>query len=267
MAIQAIETTSAADQASVVGHADTLLEIRGAVKRFGAITALRSVNLELRRGEVLALLGDNGAGKSTLIRCLSGVFQLDQGEIVLDGEVVRPRNPTDAQSLGISTVYQDLALFDNLSAAGNFFAGHEISWPKWAGPFGILNKRLMNLKARRALEELQVVIKDVRHEVGLMSGGQRQGIAVARGESICEKILILDEPTAALGLRESRNVWQAVKRIQERGISVILISHNLEEVFEIADRAVVLRQGRNVGEAPAEPEHRQKLVSMIIGAE
>jgi D-xylose transport system ATP-binding protein len=244
-----------------------LLEVTEATKRFGSVTALRGVNLTLHDNEILALLGDNGAGKSTLIRCLSGIHPIDQGEIRLEGRVISPRTSSEAHQLGIVTVYQDLALFDNLSAAANFFAGHELSWPRWAGPLGFLRKRAMNHTAQAAMKELQVLIQDVRHEVGLMSGGQRQGIAVARAESLCRRIMILDEPTAALGLRESRNVWSSVKRLRDRGASIILISHNLEEVFAVADRAIVLRQGRNVGEAPAEPQYRMQLVSMIIGSE
>lgn len=243
-----------------------LLEVKGATKRFGAVTALRAVNLTLMRNEVIALLGDNGAGKSTLIRCLSGVHQLDQGQILLDGTPISPRTPAESQQLGIVTVHQELALFDNLSAAGNFFAGHEMSWPRWAGPFGILSSRAMNIEAEAALRKLQVVIHDVRHEVGLMSGGQRQGIAVARAESQCQRIMILDEPTAALGLRERRNVWTSMERLRGSGASIILICHNLEEVFAIADRAVIFRQGRNVGEVPADPGYREQIVSMIIGA-
>jgi ABC-type sugar transport system ATPase subunit len=260
---------SQVEAATEVPSADgkPLLEVTNAVKRFGAVAALRGVNLTLHENEILALLGDNGAGKSTLIRCLSGVHQLDQGDIRMRGELVSPRTPAEAQELGVVTVYQDLALFDNLSAAGNFFAGHEISWPKWAGPFGILNRRAMNEQARRSLRELQVNVQDIRHEVGLMSGGQRQGIAVARAESLCRQVMILDEPTAALGLRESRNVWSSVERLRDRGAAIILISHNLDEVIAVADRAMVLRQGRNIGEAPAEREYKQQLVSMIVGGE
>jgi D-xylose transport system ATP-binding protein len=244
-----------------------LLQVSEATKRFGSVAALRGVDLTLGENEILALLGDNGAGKSTLIRCLSGVHQLDQGEIRLAGLPVSPRTSAEAQKLGIVTVYQDLALFDNLSAAANFFAGRELSWPRWAGVLGLLNERGMIHAARAALNDLQVMIHDVRNEVGLMSGGQRQGIAVARAESLCRRIMILDEPTAALGMRESRNVWSSVERLRDRGASIILISHNLDEVFAIADRAVVLRQGKNVGEALAEPQNRSELISMIIGGE
>jgi len=258
---------TASTRAPATSAGSPLLEVKGATKRFGAVTALRAVNLSLQKHEVVALLGDNGAGKSTLIRCLSGVHQLDQGQILINGLPISPRTPAEAQQLGIVTVHQDLALFDNLSAAGNFFAGRELSWPRWAGPFGFLNSRAMNVEAEAALRKLQVIIHDVRHEVGLMSGGQRQGIAVARAESTCRLIMILDEPTAALGLRERRNVWTSVERLRSGGASIILICHNLDEVFAIADRAVVFRQGRNVGEAPANPQYREQIVSMIIGAE
>jgi ribose transport system ATP-binding protein len=242
-----------------------LLEITGAIKKFAAVTALKNVDLELRKNEILALLGDNGAGKSTLIRCLSGVHRLDEGQMLLDGEPIAPRTPTEAQALGISTVYQDLALFDNMSAANNFYAGREQSKPRWLGRFGFVRQRAMNESARNALRRLEVNIPDVRAPVALMSGGQRQAIAVARAEAFAKRIIILDEPTAALGVRESRSVHRSISRLRERGLSVIIISHNLEEVIALADRAIVLRQGRNVGEAPAIPDNQELLVSMIVG--
>ncbi len=242
-----------------------LLEVKDATMRFGAVTALNKVNLTLGRGEILALLGDNGAGKSTLIKCISGVQQLTEGQIYLDGQPVAPRTPKEARKLGIETVYQDLALFDNLSAAQNLFAGRELTWPKWAGVAGFVKRKQMARDAAATLERLQVGVHDPNSAVGLMSGGQRQAIAVARAEAWSKRIVILDEPTAALGVRESRNVVDLVRRLPQKGISVILISHNLEEVMALADRAVVFRQGRLVGESKPTPENHERLVSMIVG--
>lgn len=249
-----------------MSESSALLEVRGATKRFGAVTALDDVSLTLRHREVLALLGDNGAGKSTLIKCLSGVHQLDAGEILVDGQRVQIRRPHDAQALGIETVYQDLALFDNLTAVENFYAGRELRTPRVLGRFGLLRTRQMRRQTSVALEQLRIGIKDPGAEVGLMSGGQRQAIAVARARAFARRIVILDEPTAALGVRESRMVVELIRRLPEHDISVVVISHNLEEVMEIADRAVVFRQGCYVGEATPSRENHQHLVSWIVGA-
>ncbi len=244
-----------------------LLEVRKGTKRFGAVTALDAVSLTLREREVLALLGDNGAGKSTLIKCLSGVHKLDDGEILIDGEPASIESPHDARALGIETVYQDLALFDNLTASENFFSGRELRVPRALGPLGYLRTRRMRQLTAEALEELQVGIKDPDAEVGLMSGGQRQAIAVARAQAFARRIVILDEPTAALGVRETANVHRLIRRLPEQDVAVILISHNLEEVQSVADRAVVFRQGRRVGEAIPTAANHQLLVGMIVGAQ
>jgi D-xylose transport system ATP-binding protein len=244
-----------------------LLEVRNATKRFGAVTALDTVSFSLRHREVLALLGDNGAGKSTVIKALSGVHALDAGEVLIEGEPVVIRSPHDARSLGIETVYQDLALFDNLSAAENMFSGRELSNPRALGPLGLVRRRAMRRKTGEALERLQIGIKDPDLEVGLMSGGQRQAVAVARAEAFASRVVILDEPTAALGVREAANVIRLIRRLPENGIAVILISHNLEQVMEVADRAIVLRQGRFAGEAIPSADNHHLLVSWIIGAQ
>lgn len=248
------------------GQVVPLLEVLDGTMRFGAVTALNGVSLTLNRGEVLALLGDNGAGKSTMIKCISGVQQLTEGQILLDGQPISPRSPKEARALGIETVYQDLALFDNLSAAQNFFAGREIKRPTWAGPLGLVDRKAMMRRTAEILERLQVGVHDPGGAVGLMSGGQRQAIAVARAEAWAKRIVILDEPTAALGQRESRNVRELIRRLPQKGISVILISHNLEEVIALADRAVVFRQGHLVGEVDPNVENQEQIVSMIVGA-
>jgi D-xylose transport system ATP-binding protein len=244
---------------------DVVLEVRSASKRFGAVTALSDVSLALRSREILALLGDNGAGKSTLIKAISGVQPLDAGEIRIDGALAPLRSPHDARRRGIETVYQDLALFDNLSVVANFFAGREPVAPRRMRSFGLLRDRHMVAEAREALRRLDVNIPNPQAAVGLLSGGQRQAIAVARAVNFAQRVVILDEPTAALGVRETRNVQRLIKRLPDHGVSVILISHSLEQVMDVADRAVVLRGGRKVGEVRSGQEHHEEIVSLIVG--
>jgi ABC-type sugar transport system ATPase subunit len=243
-----------------------LLEIRGAVKSYGAVRALDGADLEVGDGEVVALLGDNGAGKSTLIKAISGVHALDGGTIRLDGEPVAFGSPLEARHAGIDTLHQDLGLFDNLSAVANFRIGRELRRPRALGPLAVLRERAMEDDWVEQLERLAVHRVRPRQEVGLMSGGQRQAIAVLRAVAFARRLVILDEPTAALGLRESAQVLDLVRRLPERGVAVILISHNLEHVAQVADRAVVLRQGRTVGEAAPTAANHEALVSMIVGA-
>ena len=247
---------------------DPVLSVRNAQKHFGAVHALKDVSLEAYRGEVLALLGDNGAGKSTLIKCVSGVHGLDDGEIRLDGEHADIRTPASARRAGIETVYQDLALFDNLTPAQNFYCGREIASPAWL-PRGLrfLRHRAMDHEAGRVLDRLKVKLPKFDAPVALMSGGQRQAIAVARATVFARKVVILDEPTAALGLRESRKVLDLIAQLRAEGNAVILITHNMEHVVELADRAVVLRQGRKVGELKPSRANQQELVSLIVGAD
>ena len=247
---------------------DPVLSVRNAQKHFGAVHALKDVSLDAYRGEVLALLGDNGAGKSTLIKCVSGVHGLDDGEILLDGDRADIRTPASARRAGIETVYQDLALFDNLTPAQNFYCGREIASPTWL-PRGLrfLSHRAMDREAGRVLDRLKVKLPKFDAPVALMSGGQRQAIAVARATVFARKVVILDEPTAALGLRESRKVLDLISQLRAEGNAVILITHNMEHVVELADRAVVLRQGRKVGELKPSRDNQQELVSLIVGAE
>jgi ABC-type sugar transport system ATPase subunit len=245
-----------------------VLAVRDAQKHFGAVHALRGVSLEAYRGEVLALLGDNGAGKSTLVKCVSGVHGLDEGQILLDGERTSFHSPAAARNAGIETVYQDLALFDNLTPAQNFYCGREVSFPSWL-PRGLrfLKHRVMNVQTAAVLERLKVKLPRLDDPVALMSGGQRQAIAVARATVFARKVVILDEPTAALGLRESRKVLDLIAQLRAEGNAVILITHNMEHVVELADRAVVLRQGNKVGELKPSRANQRELVSMIVGAE
>ena len=245
-----------------------VLSVRDAQKRFGAVHALKGVSLDAYRGEVLALLGDNGAGKSTLIKCISGVHGLDEGTIFLDGAAHEMRSPAAARRAGIETVYQDLALFDNLTPAQNFYCGRELSFPRWL-PRGLrlLDRRAMDRQAAEVIDRLKVKLPKFDAPVALMSGGQRQAIAVARATVFARKVVILDEPTAALGLRESRKVLDLIKQLRAEGNAVILITHNMEHVVELADRAVVLRQGHKVGELRPTRGNQQELVSLIVGAE
>jgi ABC-type sugar transport system ATPase subunit len=214
---------------------------------------------------VLALLGDNGAGKSTLVKGISGVHEFDHGEVRIGSEPLTARSPNDARAAGVETVYQDLGLFDNLNVAANFYAGREPVRPRWLGSLGFLRQRQMMREIEELLERLEVNIAHPATPVGLMSGGQRQGVAIARAAAFASKVVILDEPTAALGVREAGNVLDLVRRFPQQGIAVILISHNLEHVTQVADRAVVLRRGRNVGEAVPSHENHDRLVSMIVG--
>jgi ABC-type sugar transport system ATPase subunit len=244
------------------------LAVNQARKRFGAVDALKGVSLAAHAGEVLALLGDNGAGKSTLVKCISGVHALDEGEIRIDGEPVAISSPATARRAGIETVYQDLALFDNLTPAQNFYCGREIAGPAWL-PRGLrfLNGRAMDTTAAEIIDRLKVRLPRFDAPVALMSGGQRQAIAVARAAMFARKVVILDEPTAALGLRESRKVLDLISQLRAEGRAVILITHNMEHVIELADRAVVLLQGRKVGELKPSRQNQQELVSMIVGAQ
>ena len=203
-------------QLEVPIDAEPVLSVRGATKTFGAVVALDGVDLEVRSGEVLALLGDNGAGKSTLIKCISGVHKLDRGEIRIDGALVQISSAADARSNGIETVYQDLALFDNLNPTANFFAGREVAHPSWL-PRGLqwMKKKEMSTRTKELLDRLQIRLPHFDADVALMSGGQRQAVAVARAVAFSSKLVILDEPTAALGLRESARVLELVDRLRD----------------------------------------------------
>jgi ABC-type sugar transport system ATPase subunit len=244
------------------------LVVRGATKRFGAVLALDGVDLDVCHGEVVALLGDNGAGKSTLIKCISGVHRLDTGTIELDGQPAAISSPAAARALGIETVYQDLALFDNLDPAANFYAGRELASPRWL-PRGlrVLRRGSMTDGTRDLLRRLQVDLPDARAAVGLMSGGQRQAIAVARAAAFASRVVVLDEPTAALGLRESRRVLDLISRLRDDGRAVLVVSHAMDHVMEIADRAVVLRRGRKVGEEIPTRQSQQRIVALIVGGD
>jgi D-xylose transport system ATP-binding protein len=225
------------------GNGAPTLELRDVSKSFGSVQALTEVDFEVRDGEVMALVGDNGAGKSTLIKCIAGIHPIDSGEILFDGEVVSIHGPKDSARLGIEVVYQDLALADNLDVVQNMYLGRE------AHDFlQRLNEPVMEHKTAETLASLSVTtIRSIRQRVASLSGGQRQSVAVARAVMWNSRVVILDEPTAALGVAQTRQVLDLVKRLGEQGLAVVLISHNLIDVFEVANRITVLRLGRNVG--------------------
>ena len=248
------------------GTRDVVLSVRDARKSYGFVTALAGASLDLHKGEVLALLGDNGAGKSTLIKSITGIVQIDSGDIVLDGQPLKLRSPADARSAGIETVFQDLAVFDNLTVSDNFLIGRETTWPRWMGPLGFISARGERASWKQHAAELSVGHVAPEHEIGLMSGGQRQAVAVARAVAFARRIIILDEPTAALGVRESDEILEMVRALPRRGLSVIIVSHNMDHVVRVADRAVVMRRGRDVGQIEVREGVQRDLVAMIMGA-
>jgi D-xylose transport system ATP-binding protein len=236
-----------------------LLSLRGVSKRFGAVQALENVDFEARAGEVVALVGDNGAGKSTLVKAISGVVPADRGDIVFEGQPVRIHDPADSARIGIATVYQDLALCDNLDVVANLYLGREVAK-------GLMDKIAMEKESQRLLASLAVrTLKSVRAEVGTLSGGQRQTVAIARSMLGQPKLVVLDEPTAALGVAQTEQVLNLMLRLKNNGLGVILISHNLADVFRVADRIVVLRLGRNAGEYAATDDQRHSVVAAITG--
>jgi D-xylose transport system ATP-binding protein len=243
-----------------------LLEVRGLTKRFGAVEALMDVDFEAGRSEVTALVGDNGAGKSTLIKIVSGILQADAGTIALDGGPVRIPTPQAAKELGIATVYQDLALCDNLDVVGNIFLGREDTIPGAPSVLSWIDEVAMERQTAELLRRLKVGIPSVRTEAGALSGGQRQSVAIARSMLGSPRLVLLDEPTAALGVAQTAEVLGLVRRLREEGIAVVLISHNLANVFAVADRITVLRLGRRVASFTSADTTREEVVAVITGA-
>lgn len=240
--------------------ATPVLALRGVSKRFGAVQALTDVELEIHAGEVVALVGDNGAGKSTLVKTIAGVHPIDDGAIEWQGRRVRIDKPHDAQNLGIATVYQDLALCDNIDVVGNLFLGRELR------KYGILDEVEMERRARELLTTLSIRIPSVRIPIASLSGGQRQTVAIARSMLGEPQLVILDEPTAALGVEQTAQVLDLVERLRERGHAVILISHNMADVKAVADRVAVLRLGRNNGVFDVKTTSQEEIISAITGA-
>jgi D-xylose transport system ATP-binding protein len=259
------ESESTAQASAPSSPASTLLALKGISKSFGAVEALKDVDLELRAGEVIGLVGDNGAGKSTLIKAIAGVQPADDGETYFEGERVALRTPQAATGLGIATVYQDLALCENLDVVANLFLGQELG--NGAGVH-LLDETSMEHRALELLDSIGVTtIRSVRIEVASLSGGQRQAVSIARSLLGDPKVVLLDEPTAALGIIQTREILKLIDRLRERGLGVVVISHNLANVFEVADRIVVLRLGRVAATFDADSTKREAVVGAITGAE
>ncbi|WP_068108768.1 ATP-binding cassette domain-containing protein [Tropicimonas marinistellae] len=245
-----------------------ILQARGLVKKFGKVTALNGCDFELYPGEVLAVIGDNGAGKSVMIKSLSGAIQPDSGVVELDSQPVHFNSPLEARAAGIETVYQTLAMSPALSIADNMFMGRELRKPGWRGKYlRQLDKSSMDAFAREKLNELGLMtIQNIRQAVETLSGGQRQGIAVARAAAFGSKVIILDEPTAALGVKESRRVLELIQDVRSRGIPIVLISHNMPHVFEVADRIHIHRLGRRLCVIKPSDHSMSEAVAMMTGA-
>jgi D-xylose transport system ATP-binding protein len=246
-----------------VAERTPILELKGISKRFGAVQALSDVDFEVYAGEAVGLVGDNGAGKSTLVKTIAGINIADAGEYVFNGNQVHISGPTDVTKLGISTVYQDLALCDNLDVVNNLYLGRE----EVVQGIPLLREEAMERRATQVLRDLAVKIPHVRTAVASLSGGQRQSVAVARSVMWDAKVVMLDEPTAALGVSQTKQVLELIRRLRDQGLGVVVISHNMADVFEVADRIMVMRLGRRVATFDVRKASREEVVSAITGAE
>jgi ABC-type sugar transport system ATPase subunit len=245
-----------------------VIEMRNIKKNFGAVQALRGVDLALYHNEVLGLVGDNAAGKSTLMKVLSGAYIPDEGEIFIEGQKAHLTNPMDARRRGIEMVYQDYALANNLDVAANVFMGREVVRLE-LGPIGVMDFRYMEQETRSLLNRLKIDIASVRQKVERLSGGQRQAVAIARATAFDAKVIIMDEPTAALSVAAIDKVLELVRELKAQGSSIIIISHRLEDIFRVSDRMIVLRHGRKVSDTPVQgdlQDFRERVVAYMIGA-
>ncbi len=243
-----------------------ILEVKGISKRFGAVQALSEVDFEVYPEEVVALVGDNGAGKSTLVKILAGTYQPDSGKYLFEGREVTINTPRQATDLGIQTVYQDLALCDNLDVVANLYLGREEAQPVVPGLFNSIDEVTMEQRALRFIKDLHVRIPSIRSRIATLSGGQRQSVAVARAVMWNSKVVILDEPTAALGVEQTRQVKDLILRLREQGLGVVVISHNLADIFDVADRIIVLRLGKRVATFETHVSNPEQVVAAITGA-
>jgi D-xylose transport system ATP-binding protein len=243
-----------------------ILQMRGISKRFGAVQALNNVDFEVYLGEVVGLVGDNGAGKSTLVKIISGVYHSDAGQYIFEGREVNVTNPRDATDLGIETVYQDLALCDNLDVVANLFLGREQTTTLIPGVVQPISELTMEQRAVQLLAELHVRLPSARRQIAMLSGGQRQSVAVARAVMWNSKVVLLDEPTAALGVEQTGQVKELIRRLRERGLGVVVISHNLADIFDVSDRIIVLRLGRRVATFDTHTTNQEAVVAAITGA-
>ena len=245
---------------------DIILKVRNIVKRFGGLLAVNNVDLDLRPGEVLCLLGDNGAGKSTLIKCISGVYKCDQGEIYWQGEKVKVNSPADMLKYGLETIYQDLSLCGNLDVPANIFLGREKGKMKY-GFIKVLDNDYMYKESRKVLDNLDIEVPKLNIHVSKLSGGQQQAVATSRSIYWDAKVLIMDEPTAGLAVAEQQKVLGLVNRLKADGIAIIYITHQMRDVFLVADRIMVLRRGENVGERLVDETSPEEIVGLITGAD
>lgn len=242
-----------------------LLQLRGISKHFGAVQALVEVNFEVRAGEVVGLVGDNGAGKSTLVKGISGIYPFDGGEYIFEGRRQIIRGPQDVSRLGIETVYQDLALCDNLDVVANLYLGREHAVKQHGGPLAAVDEIAMEKRTLDVLRGLAVDLPNVRVKTAALSGGQRQAVAVARAVMWNSKLVLLDEPTAALGIAQTRQVLDLIRHLRKQGLGVVVVSHQLAAIFEVCDRIVVLRLGRNAGSFDAHTTSLDQIVTAITG--
>ena len=243
-----------------------LLEARGLSRRFGQVQALDHADFDVAAGEVVALIGDNGAGKSTLVKALTGNLDIDEGEVLFEDQPVHFATPHDASAVGIEVVHQDLALAPHLDPAQNMFLGRELMRPGVLGKLGFMDNTAMRARAADAFTELGSAVRSVVIPVGAMSGGQKQSVAIARSVSWASKVLFLDEPTAALGVVQTKNVLEMIKKVRDRGLAVVLISHSMPHVMEVADRVQVLRLGRRVATYRAADTTIEELIGAMTGA-
>jgi len=260
---EAVEWSSGMQASAGSGRDQILLEARGITKYFGAVTALEGVNLKLSRGEVLGVVGDNGAGKSTLMKVLSGLFRPSEGEILIQGQPVQFNSPRDSHKAGIEMVYQDLALAGNMPIFENIYLGREPG--RRVGGLTIVNHAESRKLAAEHLARLQIHVKSVDQNVEDLSGGQRQAVAIARATAFDAKVVIMDEPTAALAIKEVGKVLDLIKRLKDHGVGVILISHRMDDVFYVCDRVMAIFHGRNFAEAPLKDTNRNEVIGWIMG--
>ncbi len=244
-----------------------LLQAAGVSKRFGGLTAVDKMSLDINVGEVVGLVGDNGAGKSTLIKMISGVYQPDEGELLFDSRKVTFNGPREARDLGIETIYQDLALAENLDVGSNIFLGREVKQRRLGGLVHTLDRNKMREESAQILSRLDIHIPSLTQQIRNLSGGQRQAVAISRTIYWNAKMVIMDEPTAALGVSEQRKVLTLVRTLCDQGVPVIIISHNLQDIFAVADRIVIMRRGKKVGERRSTQTTPDEIVSLMVGAE
>ena len=243
-----------------------VLEVRNITKRFGGLVAVNNVSMGVQAGEVVGLLGDNGAGKSTLIKVISGVYKADEGKILFMDKEVQIDSPMDALAMGIETIYQDLALAENLNTPANIFLGRE-KMKKALGFINVLDHQYMQAESRKILEKLDILIPSLRNRIRALSGGQRQAVAISRSIYWDAKFLIMDEPTAALGVAEQKKVIETINLLKSQGIGIIVISHQMHDIFQVADRMIIMRRGKKVAELVTKETNADEVVSLIVGAE